>query len=121
MGYNFSNDKPIFLQLAEDIKNKIVSGKLVACEKLSSVRDFALEYGVNPNTVQKALQILEEEGLIYTDRTNGKFVSESQDKIAVTKKQIIAQEIDLFFEKMKTMGLEENEIMKLINERGNKK
>ena len=118
MGYNFSNDKPIFLQLAEVIKSQIVSGKLIACEKLPSVREFALLYGVNPNTVQKALQILEDDGLIYTDRTNGKFVSGSQDKISGTKKQIIAQEIDAFFDKLKSMGLTESEIVKMINERG---
>ena len=118
MGYNFSNDKPIFLQLAEVIKSQIVSGKLIACEKLPSVREFALLYGVNPNTVQKALQILEDDGLIYTDRTNGKFVSSSQDKISGTKKQIITQEIDAFFDKLKSMGLTESEIIKIINERG---
>ena len=118
MGYNFSNDKPIFLQLAEVIKNQIVSGKFLPCEKLPSVRDLAMSFGVNPNTVQKALQILEDEGLIYTDRTNGKFVSENHDKISVTKRQIIAQEINAFFDKMKSMGLTENEIIKMINERG---
>lgn len=118
MGYNFSNDKPIFLQLAEVIKGQIVSGKLLACEKLPSVRDLAFEFGVNPNTVQKALQILEDDGLIYTDRTNGKFVSDSQDKISVTKKKIITQEINAFFDKLKSMGLTESEIVKMINERG---
>ena len=118
MGYNFANDKPIFLQLADVIKGQIVSGKLLACEKLPSVRDLAFEFGVNPNTVQKALQILEDEGLIYTDRTNGKFVSDSQDKISVTKKKIITQEINAFFDKLKSMGLTESEIVKMINERG---
>lgn len=118
MGYNFANDKPIFLQLADVIKSDIVSGKFKITEKLPSVRDFAFQFGINPNTVQKALQILEDEGLIYTDRTNGKFVSVSQDKISVTKKQIITQEINAFFEKMKTMGLTECEIIKIINERG---
>ena len=93
MGYNFSNDKPIFLQLADVIKSDIVSGKFKITEKLPSVRDFAIEFGVNPNTVQKALQILEDDGLIYTDRTNGKFVSDSQDKISVTKKKIITHHI----------------------------
>ena len=55
MGYNFANDKPIFLQLADIIKSDIVSGKFKITEKLPSVRDFAFEFGVNPNTVQKAL------------------------------------------------------------------
>ena len=118
MGYNFSNDKPIFLQLAEVIKSQIVSGKLIACEKLPSVREFALLYGVNPNTVQKALQILEDDGLIVTDRTNGKFVAGSSDKIQAQKSKTINYEIDLFVEKMKALGLNFNEIKNLINNRG---
>jgi DNA-binding transcriptional regulator YhcF (GntR family) len=60
MGYNFANDKPIFFQLADVIKGDIVSGKYKITEKLPSVRDFAFEFGVNPNTVQKALQIKNE-------------------------------------------------------------
>ena len=118
MGYNFANDKPIFLQLAELIKSDIVSGKFKITEKLPSVRDFAFLYGVNPNTVQKALQILEEEGLIVTDRTNGKFVAGSPEKIEAQKSKTITQEIDLFIEKMKALGLGIDEIKKLINNRG---
>ena len=118
MGYNFSNDKPIFLQLADVIKSDIVSGKFKITEKLPSVRDFAFEFGVNPNTVQKALQILEDEGLIVTDRTNGKFVAGSTEKIEAQKSKTINQEIDLFIEKMKSLGLDLNEIKNLISKRG---
>ena len=118
MGYNFANDKPIFLQLAGVIKSDIVSGKFKTTEKLPSVRDFAFEFGVNPNTVQKALQILEDEGLIVTDRTNGKFVAGSTEKIEEQKSKTITQEIDLFIEKMKSLGLNINEIKNLINNRG---
>ena len=118
MGYNFANDKPIFLQLADVIKSDIVSGKFKITEKLPSVRDFAFLYGVNPNTVQKALQILEDEGLIVTDRTNGKFVAGSTEKIESQKSKTITQEIDLFIEKMKSLGLGLNEIKNLINNRG---
>ena len=118
MGYNFANDKPIFLQLADMIKSDIVSGKFKITEKLPSVRDFAFEFGVNPNTVQKALQILEDEGLIVTDRTNGKFVAGSTEKIEAQKSKTITQEIDLFIEKMKSLGLGLDEIKNLINNRG---
>ena len=118
MGYNFANDKPIFLQLADVIKSDIVSGKFKTTEKLPSVRDFAFLYGVNPNTVQKALQILEDDGLIVTDRTNGKFVAGSTEKIEAKKLKTITQEIDLFIEKMKALGLGLDEIKKLINDRG---
>ena len=118
MPVKFSNDKPIFLQLADMIKSDIVSGKFKITEKLPSVRDFAFEFGVNPNTVQKALQILEDEGLIVTDRTNGKFVAGSTEKIEAQKSKIITQEIDLFIEKMKSFGLDLNEIKNLISKRG---
>ena len=118
MGYNFANDKPIFLQLADVIKSDIVSGKFKITEKLPSVRDFAFEFGVNPNTVQKALQILEDEGLIVTDRTNGKFVAGSTEKIEAQKSKTINHEIDLFMEKMKALGLDIAEIKNLINNRG---
>ena len=118
MPVKFSNDKPIFLQLADMIKSDIVSGKYKITEKLPSVREFALSFGVNPNTVQKALQILEDDGLILTDRTNGKFVAGSNDKIQAQKLKTITQEIDLFIEKMKSLWLELNEIKDLINNRG---
>ena len=117
MGYNCANDKPILLQLADVIKSDIVSGKFKITEKLPSVRDFAFEFGVNPNTVQKALQILEDDGLIITDRTNGKFVAGSTDKIEAQKSKTIMHEIDVFVEKMKSLGLNLNEIKNIRNDR----
>ena len=118
MAIKFSNDKPIFLQIADLIKSDIISGKFKTNDKLPSVREFALEFQVNPNTVQKALQILEDDGLIITDRTNGKFVAGNTNQIESQKNKIINQEIDLFFEKMKTFGLDISEIKKLINNKG---
>ena len=118
MTVKFSNDKPIFLQLADLIKSEILSGKYKINEKLPSVREFALEFQVNPNTVQKALQILEEEKLIITDRTNGKFVAGSTNQIESQKNKIVKQEIALFFEKMKSLGLDIMEIKEIINNSG---
>ena len=75
MSFNFNNGRPIYIQLLEQLQVLIVSGNINTGERISSVRDLALEYKVNPNTVQKALQELESLGLIYTERTNGKFVT----------------------------------------------
>ena len=94
MPVQFSNDKPIFLQLAEMLKSDIISGKFKPNDKLPSVREFAFEFGVNPNTVQKALQLLEDDGLIFTDRTNGKFVADNKDRIKAQKDKIINLEIN---------------------------
>ena len=118
MPIKFSNEKPIFLQLAELIKSEIISGKFKTTEKLPSVREFAITYSVNPNTVQKALQILEDESLIITDRTNGKFVSENSDTINSQKNKIINNEIELFFEKLQNLGLSKTEIKNIINKFG---
>ena len=118
MPVNFSNDKPIFLQLAEIIKGDIIAGKIKEGEKLPSVREFALSYGINPNTVQKALQILEDDGLIVTDRTNGKFVSGGEDLIQNEREKVILQELEQFIQKMNSFGVDSKEIINLINKMG---
>lgn len=118
MQIKFSNDKPIFMQLADIIKGDIISGKFKINEKLPSVREFAMEYSINPNTVQKALQLLEEKNLIFTDSTNGKFVAENQKEIDKEKIETINNEINLFIEKMQSYGLSLEEIKELINSKG---
>ena len=75
LDYIFDNERPIYIQLVERLRKEIVSGKLKAGERLPSVRELALTTRVNPNTMQKALVELENEGLVYTERTNGKFVT----------------------------------------------
>ena len=118
MPIQFSNDKPIFMQLADMIKSDVISGKYKSNDKLPSVREFALNYSVNPNTVQKALQLLEDNGLITTDRTNGKFVANNPNQIKSQKNKIVNEEICLFVEKMKGFGLGIKEIKELINKLG---
>ena len=87
MAPKFDNNIPIYIQLVEQIKIDIISGKITSGERLPSVRDFALQMKVNPNTMQKALQELEDINLIYTERTNGKFVTEDKKLIDKFKKQ----------------------------------
>lgn len=117
MTYKFSNDKPIFVQIYEQIQSEIVSNKLSHGQKLPSVRVLAEQYKVNPNTIQKALSLLEDKGLIYTDRTNGKFVSHSKNLISETHELIIETKINSFFEEMQKLGYTEKEIIKLIKKR----
>ena len=76
MPWELSNDRPIYLQLMERIQMDIVSGKYHAGDKLPSVRDLAIEAAVNPNTMQKALSELERVGLVYSQRTSGRFITE---------------------------------------------
>ncbi len=73
--FEFNNEQPIYIQLVEQLKIHIISGRLGSGERLPSVRELAFMTKVNPNTMQKALFELEETGLIFTERTNGKFVT----------------------------------------------
>ena len=81
MEWELKSDRPIYTQLLEELKRRIVSGYYKPGEKLMPVRELAQEAKVNPNTMQKALVELEELGLIYTERTNGKFVTEDEKLI----------------------------------------
>ena len=71
MNWQFSNDAPIYAQLIGQIRAGIVSGAFSPGERLPSVRDLAMEAGVNPNTMQRALTELERDGLVYSQRTSG--------------------------------------------------
>lgn len=114
--YQFTNDKPIYLQLMEAIKNAIISGELKKGAKLDSVRDLALTAKVNPNTMQKALAELERIGLVRTERTSGRFITDDEELLIQMKKEIAAKEINVFFDKMKSMGLSKSDVIKLIND-----
>ena len=95
MDYFFENDRPIYLQLVDKIKKEIISGKIKSGERLPSVRELALITKVNPNTMQKALAELENDGLIYTERTNGKFVTKDIKLIEKTRKEFFNEIIDV--------------------------
>lgn len=116
MDYQFTNDKPIYLQLMDVFKAGIISGELPEGSRLESVRDLALVAKVNPNTMQKALSELERLGLIRTERTSGRYITDDKEKIAAMKKEIAEEEISIFMEKMKKLGFEKDEVISLIKE-----
>ena len=114
MQWIFENDRPIYVQLKEKIKLMIISGAYPPGSKLPPVRDLAEEASVNPNTLQKALMDLEKEGLVYSQRTSGRFVSEDEEMIKVAKKDLALEQIEIFFKKMSGMGYDKKEILTLI-------
>ena len=116
MEYQFSNDKPIYLQLMDVFKVAIVSGELPKGERLESVRDLAVVAKVNPNTMQKALSELERIGLVRTERTSGRFITDDEDLILSMKNEIAEKEITVFLEKMKSLGISKDAVVKLIND-----
>ena len=116
VNWQFSNDKPIYSQIVEQIKRLIVSGELNPGDKMDSVRDIAFKAQVNPNTVQRALSELERTGLIYAQRTNGRFITDDENLIAQMRAELAKEEIGAFFENMKQLGFDEKDVIKMIKE-----
>ncbi len=116
MSIDFSNDKAIYLQICDAIKMDIISGKYVAGEKLPSVRDLAMHFRVNPNTMQRAFSQLEDEGLVYTERTNGRFVSKEAKRMEEEKSKLVMEKIDAFLDYMHSLGLSNDEIVDQIKQ-----
>ena len=118
MNYNFYNNIPIYLQLVSLIKNDIIKGALSPGEKLPSIRDLAITYKVNPNTVSKALSELENISLIYTERTNGKYVSSDISLINKYKEEYATSLTEEYINKMINLGYNKEEINKYIMKKG---
>ena len=117
MEWKFRSDLPIYTQLVEQIKLGIVSGSLLPGERLMSVRDMATEAGVNPNTMQRALQELERDGMVYSQRTAGRFVTENMQVIERAKKKFAEEQLRSFLGAMKKLGYQREEIFALLKEK----
>jgi len=115
MGYDFDNNTPIYMQIVEYIKLQIIKGDLAPNQRLPSVRDLSIELGANPNTVQKALAELEDMGLIFTERTNGKFVTMDTNIINKVSQQTVHKMIGDFYSSMQRLGLDKDEVLHLLN------
>ena len=120
LDYIFDNERPIYIQLVEMLRKEIVSGKLKAGERLPSVRELALTARVNPNTMQKALLELENEGLVYTERTNGKFVTQDSKLIEKIKKELAKEKVNNYLNDMKNIGITYEESITYLQALGGK-
>ena len=116
MKWQFNNDAPIWSQLIVQIKVGIVTGAFPPGERLPSVRDLAAEAGVNPNTMQRALTELERDGLVYSQRTAGRFVTEDQSMIASAKRSLAESHIQTFLRAMAHLGYDREEILTLLRQ-----
>lgn len=116
MSWDLKSDRPIYAQLIEQLELKICSGIYALGSKLPSVRDLAQEASVNPNTMQRALAKLEEDGLLYTNRTSGRFVTEDVKMVQKTKNRLAQEQIEEFLEKMKRLGFDQKDILKILAE-----
>ena len=114
MAWNLQSDRPIYAQLVEQIQRMIVTGVFPAGSRLPSVRELAVEAAVNPNTMQRALARLEEDGLLYTQRTSGRYVTEETNRIMQAKEAMAGELIRQFIENMEKLGYTREQAMELI-------
>ena len=116
MPWNLDSSRPIYLQIIERVQMDIITGRYEPGDKRPSGRDLAQEAAVNPNTMQKALSELERSGLIYSQRTSGRFITEDKELIHQMKKGLAAAEVSAFVAHMKQLGITPEEIRQLLAE-----
>lgn len=116
MGWKLDKNRPIYVQLVEELQSRIVSGAYPPGMKIDSVRDLAAEAAVNPNTMQRAMADLEQMGLLYAERTNGRYVTEDKERIAAVRRELAQMKIETFVRDMAVFGYQKEEIAALVQE-----
>ena len=111
---NFDEKLPIYLQLTEIFSGKIISGQWLPGEKIDSVRELAIQYKVNPNTVQKALMDMERGGLVFTERASGRFVTQDAKGIAQARDEKIRRVMEDFLLHLEELGCDSDEAKDLL-------
>lgn len=116
MKFELNAALPIWRQLTSQLKEQIVSGEFPPGSHFPTVRDLAAEADVNPNTMQRAMTQLEAEGLLVTNRTAGRTVTEDTEIINRTREELAAERTGNYLRDMQSLGYKNSEIMRLIKE-----
>ncbi len=116
MPWDLDSDRPIFMQILERIQMDIVSGKYQPGEKLPSVRELAAEAAVNPNTVQRAYAELERTGLVYSQRTSGRFITEDEAMIQELRAETAKEKIQAFLKSMEQLGFDKEKTLAMMRQ-----
>ncbi|MBA2796543.1 GntR family transcriptional regulator [Streptococcus porcinus] len=111
MSWNFDEKSPIYAQIAQHIKMQIVSHEINIGQQLPTVREYAETAGVNPNTMQRAFTELEREGIVYSQRTAGRFVTDNQALIAEKRRELSRSELKSFVNNMVKIGFDKSQIV----------
>lgn len=116
MKYEFDDNVPIYIQLMDIVKIKLVKGELRPGEQIPAVREFASDYGVNPNTAQKALTELERENILRSERTAGRFVSMNESEIEQLRKNMAKEVMANFIVRMHELGFDNQQLLESITQ-----
>ena len=114
MEWSFHSNQPIYTQLIEQLTLAILSGEYPTGGKLPAVRELAAEAGINPNTVQRAFSELEREGLIYTQRATGKYVTENEADIKSAREALARTQVADFLRAMQSLGFSVGDVIVLL-------
>lgn len=114
MQWKLDNAAPIYAQLVDQLKMRIVTGVYPMGSRMPAVRELAMEAGVNPNTMQRALQELERQGLVYSQRTSGRFVTEDSDAVLGEKEKLAGAYVNTFLAQMSMLGFGQKEILDML-------
>ncbi len=114
MPWDLKSDRPIYAQLIEQMELRILTGTYPPGSRLPSVRDMAQEAAVNPNTMQKALSQMEESGLLHTQRTSGRTVTEDVQMIQQAKNRLAEEQLEIFLKHMEMLGYDTSQTMELV-------
>lgn len=115
MSWKFDEKLPIYAQIAQHIKMQIISQEIKSGEQLPTVRELAEIAGVNPNTMQRAFSELEREGMVYAQRTSGRFVTDDKELIVQKRNELAELELKNFVDNMTKIGFSIKEILSVLN------
>lgn len=116
MSWKFNDNQPIYKQISEELEKEVISGVYQPGDQLPSVRDLAMQAGVNPNTMQKGLMNAEQDRIIYSDRTRGRFVTDDQSIIDSLRQKISKAMIRDFFNNMRSLGIDDDSIVMAVTD-----
>ena len=114
---DLDDSRPIWVQLADDFRHRIVSGQWPPGTKVPSVRELAADTGVNPNTVQRALGALDREGLTAAERTAGRFVTTRKSVINSVRRNLASGATDAYIDTLTAIGMDLDQTTALLTER----
>ena len=117
MNWILVNDRPIYIQLTEQITQYIVAGIFKPGTRMASVRDLAADAGVNPNTMQRAMAELERNGLVKTHHTTGRMITEDMEMLNNIRNELAGARVAEFLDGMKTIGFSPKEAAALLTQR----
>ena len=114
MPWSFEPNQPIYTQLIDRLRRAVAAGEYPPGSRLPTVRELAAEAGINPNTVQRAFQELEREGLIYTQRATGKYVTENEADIKSAREALARTQVADFLRAMQSLGFSVGDVIVLL-------